>query len=254
MDIRERVTQVGKEKDLRQSTVFSYRRLLLGAGITTTDLSRDEIESLLFSIENQNTRRATIIAVRSVFGYKIKIPKALPRKYVLPDESQLRLALMTSPHELRGLLMMYAGLRVGEACAVTKKSVNGDQLMVDRQMLELHASPAHTGSEAESVLRLATVKTSEDRIVIPFWLAELVKTIEDTAKPSSVRESLRRAGWKVGINLNPHMLRHFYATTLIARGAPLSLVKDQMRHSDIAVTLRAYSQHDASETIHRFFD
>lgn len=254
MDIRERVEQVGREKNLRQSTVFSYRRLLLAAGITDSDLSREEIESLLFSIDNHNTRRATVIAARSVFGYDIKIPKATPRKYVLPDETQLRLALMTSPHELRGLLMMYAGLRIGEACAVTHKSVNGDQLLVDRQVLELHASSFQTGGERKRVVRIAPVKTSDAAIVIPFWLAELVKTIDDTAVPSIVRESLRRAGKKVGISLNPHMLRHYYATTLLAKGAPLTLVQQQMRHSDIATTLRTYSQHDASEAIHRFFD
>lgn len=252
MDIRSLCERVGVEKGLRQSTIFSYRRLLLGAGITDDSLSREEVESLLFDIENPSTRRATVIAVRSVLGHNIRIPKAPKRSYVLPSEDDLRLALMTSPHELRGLLMMYAGLRIGEACAVTSKSINGDKLLVDRQVIELYASSRETGAEAKRVVRIGPAKTSEATITVPFWLAERVKSIDDTAVPSLVRESLRRAGKKVGIKLNPHQLRHWYATTLLERGAPLTLVQHQMRHSDIAITLRAYSEH-STEDIHKLF-
>ena len=77
---------------------------------------------------------------------------------------------MCSTHELRGLLMMCAGLRIGEAC--------------DRR---------------------------------PQWLSERIAALTETVKPDAVRESLRRGGVGVGIGLNPHMLRHWYATTLLAR-------------------------------------
>ncbi|MDH6679895.1 integrase [Rhodococcus sp. LBL1] len=253
MDIRTLCEQVGRERNLRQGTVFSYRRLLLGIGITDDTLSREEIESRLFDLDNASTRRATVIAVRAVLGHKIKIPKAPKRSYVLPDESTLRLALMTSPHEIRGLLMMYAGLRIGEACAVTHRAVNGDRLLVDRQIVELYASPRETGQEAERVRRVGPVKATEATIIVPHWLTPLIQTIDTTAVPSRVRESLRRGGKKVGISLNPHLLRHWYATTLLQRGAPLTLVQQQMRHSDIAVTLRAYSEHN-DEDIHKIFD
>lgn len=252
MDIRTLCEQVGREKELRQSTVFSYRRLLLGVGITDDSLSRDEIESLLYSLDNPSTRRATVIAIRSVLGHKIKIPKSPKRVYALPSEDQLRLALMTGPHELRGLLMMYAGLRIGEACAITGKQVNGDRLLVDRQIVELHASARETGTQALKVNRIGPVKSTEAQLIIPFWLSGLLQTIDETATPSQVRESLRRAGKRAGIHLNPHMLRHWYATTMLERGAPLTLVQQQMRHSDIAVTLRAYSEH-RDEDIHKMF-
>ena len=44
------------------------------------------------------------MAVRSVLGLEIKIPRGVPRRYDLPDEDTLRLALTTTPHEVRGLL------------------------------------------------------------------------------------------------------------------------------------------------------
>lgn len=211
------------------------------------EATRDLCVERLWQLDNANTRRATVIAIRSVLGHQIKIPRGVPRRYDLPDEDTLRLALITSPHEARGLLMMYAGLRIGEACAITLADVSGDRLSVDKQVVQLHRTGQPT------VVHIGPVKTWEATVVIPNWMTDVVLSLTETAKPDVVRESLRRAGRKVGISLNPHLLRHWYATTLLARGVPLSLVSKQMRHSDIVVTLRTYSQHDDGQ-IHDIFD
>lgn len=244
MTIRQRLHEIAMERGLRPSTVYSYLTLLGRLDILDLDdIETDDLYARIWTIENPNVRRAAVIACRSVLGVKIKIPKGVPRHYTLPDEDTLRIALMTSPHEIRGLLMMYAGLRIGEACAVTESDVHGDKLDVTRQVMEL-------SGKGYRICRVAPVKTNEGSITIPYWLSERLVSVDDTPKPGSVRESLRRAGWKVGINLNPHMLRHWYATTLLARGVPLKLVSEQMRHSDVATTLRSYQQTDQGD-IHR---
>ena len=229
--------------------MLSYRRLLDGLGVLDSDPSKEEVLERIWAVENPNTRRATVIAVRSVFGWDIKIPKAVPRRYDLPSEDTLRLALMTSPHEARGLLMMYAGLRIGEACAITRRDVDGDRLTVNKQVQQLHETGKPT------TLRVGPLKSacSDSTVVIPHWLTGVVESLTDTAKPDGVRESLGRGGQRVGIALNPHMLRHWYATTLIANGVALPVVQKQMRHSDIAVTLRTYVQTDTGGTIHGLF-
>ncbi len=89
MDIRTLCEQVARDKNLRQSTEFSYRRLLLSIGITDDSLSREQVEALLFNVNNAATRRATVIAVRSVLGHNIRIPKAPKRRYVLPEPSRV---------------------------------------------------------------------------------------------------------------------------------------------------------------------
>lgn len=237
MNVRHRLFQVAAEKSLRQTTIRSYETLLNRIGLLDLeDPTYEEVLDRIWSIDNTNSRRATIIAIRSVSEMKIKIPKAIPRRYDLPDEDTLRLALMTSPHEVRGLLMMYAGLRVGEACAITARDVHGDRLSVDKQMVEVQREGR------ETIRRIGPVKSNEAAIVIPHWLTPLVESIDDVAYPMSVRESLRRAGTKVGIHINPHMLRHWYATTLLERGVPLVLVSKQMCHSDVSVTLKAYAE------------
>jgi len=249
LTVQQRIREVGLERGLRPTTVRSYEVLLRRLSLLPRrlrEVTRQDCIDLVWTLDNPNTRRATVVAMRSVWGYDIKIPKGVPRRYELPDEDTLRIALMTSPHEIRGLLMMYAGCRIGEACAVTERQVSGDRLTIDRQMIHL----CRTGEESR--IYIAPVKTSEAAIVIPTWLGERLSGLTATARPASVRESLRRAGKKVGVHLNPHMLRHWYATTLLSRGIPLSLVSQQMRHSDVAVTLRSYSQHN-SAAIHEVF-
>lgn len=236
-------------KGLRRSTVLSYQRLLTQLGVLDSDPTKEEVLAALWTLDNPNTRRAAVIAIRSVFGWDIKIPKAVPRRYDLASEDTYRLALMTSPHEARGLLMMYAGLRISEACAITYQDVSGDRLAVNKQYQELH----ETGKPTTYTIGPLKSACSDSTIVIPHFLTDVVLSLTDTPVPGRVRESLRRAGHKVGIHLTPHSLRHWYATTMLQRGVPLPVVQKQMRHSDIAVTLRTYVQFDQQGTIHDTF-
>lgn len=250
MKVQARLYAVALERDLRKSTVIEYQRCLRRVGILDADEETVSVEALtesLWSITNPNTRRNTAIAIRAVLGFPLRIPKAVSRTYDLPDEDTLRLALMTSPHEMRGLLMMYGGLRLGESCAVTRADVNGDRLTVDKQIQALRETGKPT------IVHTTRVKTVEAAIVIPRWLAERVESVTETAKPDGVRESLRRAGSRVGIALNPHQLRHWYATTALERGVPMMVVSRQLRHSDVATTLRTYTQHNTGAHIHGAF-
>lgn len=250
MKVRERLYEVALEKGLRQSTLVSYETLLGRLGLLDTEVEQvgqQAVLDALWAIQSPNSRRSAVVAVRSVLGLQIKIPKGVPRRYTLPDEDTLRLALMTSPHEVRALTMLYCGLRVGEACAVTGADVIEDRLRVDKQVVQVHRTGYPT------VTRIGPVKANEAEVVIPHWLARQVLTLTTTTKPDTVRESLRRAGLKVGIRLNPHMLRHACATMLLERGVPMLVVSGQLRHSDIATTLRTYAQHDSGRAIHDAF-
>jgi len=249
MTVRERLNQVALEKDLRPSTRIAYQRAMTQLGVLhlkVNEVTQQQVTDALWTLSNPNTRRGAAIAARSVFGFKIKIGKSVPRRYQLPEEDTLRLALMTSPHETRGLLMMYCALRLGEACAITRADIAGDRLRVDKQVQALRETGLPT------IVGLAETKGDESDVVIPAWLAERVQGLTETAKPDGVRESLRRAGARVGIALNPHQLRHWSITTMIKRGLPLELVRQQARHSDISVTLTFYEEYNSS-MVHDIF-
>lgn len=247
MDIQDRLRAVAVDRSLRQSTIVGYRHALARLNITDDSISLAEVEARLWEIDSPNSRRQAAIAVRAVLGLPIQIPKAIAKRYDLPDEDTIRMALMLSRYETRGLLMAFAGLRVAEACAVTHKSRRGDTLVVDRQVIELHISAARTGAEIEKVFRLGPTKSREDDVVIPQWLIPYVDALTGIDRPSSVRASIRRCGKRMGIALNPHMLRHWYATESLNRGVSMKTVSRQLRHGDIATTMRTYAQGNAHE-------
>jgi site-specific recombinase XerD len=50
-----------------------------------------------------------------------------------------------------------------------------------------------------------------------------------------------------GKTVNPHMLRHWYATDMIRRGVNPEVVRRQMRHKNVSVTLKIYTQVKSEE-------
>jgi integrase len=58
-------------------------------------------------------------------------------------------------------------------------------------------------------------------------------------KLSRNKEWIKRTGGK---KINPHMLRHWYATDMIKRGVNPEIVRRQMRHKNVSVTLKIYTQ------------
>ncbi|WP_338399701.1 site-specific integrase, partial [Streptomyces turgidiscabies] len=233
---------------VRQSTVRSYMQALRLLGLHETPMSALSLQLLFSTLEtvtNINTRRKYTVALRAIFrdelpGIKgLKIPKAVPREYDLPTEETLRFILMMSPFEFYGLLMMYGGLRIGEAVAITPKDLKGNILKVTRQRDDMD--------------HLVLSKTQGD-VVIPRWLAERVKAHKpETVTTGAVRESLWRYGKKVGVHVNPHMLRHWYATQLAKNKVSPKAAQKQLRHSDIKTTLDFYTQFSGKD-IHDIVD
>ena len=249
--IHDLLRSVAAERRLRDSTVFGYRHALARLSITDDSVTLAEVEARLWEIDSPNSRRQAAIAVRAVLGLPVDIPKAIPKRYDLKDEDTLRLVLMQSKHETRGLLMMYAGVRLAEVCAVTAKSLRGERLVIDRQVVELRASTGITGGAREEVKRLGPTKSREDDVVIPAWLTPRVEGLNGTASPRAVRESLQQAAKKVGVHITPHELRHWYATESLRRGMSMKSVSSQLRHGDIATTMRTYAQGDTQREVRK---
>ena len=232
--LSEHVRQTLMTKDIRPSTRRTYEyglRPFMDMDLDTLTVS--DLNEVLLSIPNQNTRRRVVIALKACVDHPavkaLRYPESVPKVYDLPSEETIRLALMTCPHETRGLLMMYCGLRVGEALAISKDNLTGNMLRV-----------THQKNDAGS---LVPVKTTADAIPVPDFLVPLVAVLEpSTVSVKAVRKAMLNAGKRVGIHLNPHMLRHWYATTLINNKVPPHLVQRLMRHKNIRVTLGVYAQ------------
>jgi integrase len=93
------------------------------------------------------------------------------------------------------------------------------------------------------------------KILLPSWLADEVRNMSPeqywkigmTTKmvSNSCYKLSKGKEWKEmtnGKSVNPHMLRHWYATDMIRRGVNPGVVRRQMRHKNVSVTLKIYTQ------------
>jgi integrase len=226
-------------KDIRPGTRRQYLISLRPFfDLDPDELTVSDLNSILLTMTNQNTRRKCVIALKACVDHPavkaLRVPASVPRDYDLPSEGTLRLALLTCPHETRLLLAMYAGLRLGELCAVTSSDVSGRWLTVARQV-------------GETTRRLMPVKAGQARVPLPAWLAERAEGLSGHVSPKAVRKACANAGRRLGIQLNPHQLRTWYCNHLIAQGLPPHVVQRLMRHANVRVTFTHYARAVASD-------
>ena len=249
MLVSDYLDQVIKSRPYKYSTKQSIIRDVKRLGIA--DLDTSEITSALIRdkvdcIPNHNSRRRLYITARSVFkdlGVCQDLPKmeGISRIYDLPEMEDLHELIDQSKYRLQLFLCMYAGLRVGEACAVTPSKLEGNYLNVNE-------------AYSQDGLHLGSPKTY-GKVLLPDWLADEVRNMKDedfwkigmTTKlvSGSIYKLSRNRKWKALTGnkpVNPHMLRHFYATEMIKRGVNPEIVRRQMRHKNVSTTLRIYTQ------------
>lgn len=240
--VREFATITLSERLLRKSTADSYMQTIRHLGMDDVPVEEVSLQYLfgrLLTITNVNTKRKHTVALRSLFRDVIpnikdlKITKSVPRVYDFPSEEDMRRVIEMTPYRFYGLLMMYGGLRIGEACAITPKDLKGNVLKVHKQRDE----------DGKLVL-----SKTQGEVIIPDWLCVEVKAHKPiVVTPGAVRESLWRYGQKIGITTNPHMFRHWYCTVLVKKKVNPEIARKQMRHSDLKTTLGYYAQVEKSD-------
>lgn len=162
----------------------------------------------------------------------------IPKTYNFPEKEVIHELIESTKYRRILYLCMYAGLRIGEACAVVpaqiKKEGNLYWINVDRAFSQ----------DGQS---LGSPKTL-GRVMIPEWLALEVTDMkmEDywkkgipTKRVTNVCQSL---GHTQKEKINPHMLRHWFATDLVRRNVPANVIMKQMRHKSINTTMQIYAQ------------
>lgn len=234
-------------KPLRISTKDTYRRTFKILGLLDVELSDFNIDlafEKLQKIPNHNTRRTHTIVLRAVLGDQpgfklLPITATIPKHWDLPDEETLRWAIEQSRWWKVLYLCMYAGLRVGEACAIRPSDLKGNRLIVQRQITQRTAEsqPAKTVGS----------------VVVPQWLAEFINNMDESdwypeGKPSiHLTNHCIKLSKKTGVKITPHLLRHWYATHLIKSTHNPELVRRQLRHARLDTTLQVYAQIDGTD-------
>jgi integrase len=249
MKVSQFASQIIESRPYKYQTKQTYYKDLKRLGIW--DLEIDEIDSVMIrnrveTIPTLSTRKRLYITARTIFK-EIGKCQDLPqiqvqgKIYDLPTQEQLEWIIDKSKYRLQLLLCMYAGLRVGEACAITPKKLQKDYLMIDQ-------------AYSQDGLHLGSPK-SYGTVRIPTWLAEEIRNMKEvnywkigvptTRVTHSCFKLSKNREWREmtnGKKFNPHMLRHWYATDMIRRGISPEIVRRQMRHANVNVTLQIYTQ------------
>jgi site-specific recombinase XerD len=89
--------------------------------------------------------------------------------------------------------------------------------------------------------------------LLPEWLADEVRSMTPDQYWNLGMTTKMVSGFKKvqqltgGKPINPHMLRHWYATDMVKRGISPEVVRRQMRHKKIETTMRVYVQVNSAD-------
>jgi integrase len=234
----ELATERLRQRPIRESTFKEYMSTLRTLGLMNVDaedISLALLTERLNRVLTASKRRKHAINLRAALGMPLPCPRPAQKLYDLPPLAELHQALSESPYRRWGWVMLYAGLRLGEACI--NQPLHGRTRQVDGQRM-----PDGT---------VAAAKTCGP-VVMPAWLADPYQSTDFERSANTVYVGIRRAGRAAGFRLHPHVLRHAFATNLVRAGASPEVLRRQMRHHDVAVSLRYYvqpTQHDVDKAV-----
>lgn len=162
-----------------------------------------------------------------------RLPKALPKNLEKGDVAKIRQEAERSSLRDRALLefMLTSGCRVGEIHRLNYK---------DLDFAKRTAGVIGKGG------KIRQVHFSEKCAVLlekyldshPKTTQALFVTKETRMSIRTMQRVMRDLGKKAGLSspLHPHRCRHTFATELLANGAELSFIADELGHSEIATT------------------
>jgi integrase len=248
MLVSEYALNVINNRPLKYGTRQSYIKIIRSLGIWDLEVSSLNCALIFDKVDqmrSHNVKKNVYICLRSVFRElgifnELPILQGIAKEYNFPTQEELHDLIGRSKYRRILFLCMYAGLRVGEACAVIPSQLEGDMLTVDRAFSQ---DGKHLGSPK-----------TYGKVLIPTWLAD------------EIREMTPEEFWKLGMptqlvswacgnlskrrsskHINPHMLRHWFATDMIKRGVNPEIARRQLRHKNIETTMKIYVQVNAQD-------
>ena len=205
----------------------------------------------------------------------VQLPKVItPEMSVLTEEEMRKFvgAMEGDSLQIALILMMFCGLRLGEACALTHNDVRCDNgiyyLNISKSLNRVSNFDAKDG-EPKTILRIQDTKTSKGKRQVPLLpevaekvLAHISWQKEQAAQsygmyeenpwlisnelghyldPGTVRKKLKAVAESIGISdFHPHCLRHTYASQAVKAGVPLPYLSDILGHESTSFTAKVY--------------
>lgn len=216
--------------------------------------------------------RSIMLVMKAVLAYaaenrmcvplqsKISKPQAIAKELPVLTQNEQKLLVnmcLTQIDETKVcvLLSLYAGLRIGEICALEWEDLDLENCLIHVRKTVSRVSG--TGENmARSTLVIAQPKTIASFRDIPIcsWLVPVLKQLHSTRRSAFVASShagfvsprtfdyryhklLRTAGVQT---INYHALRHTFATRCIEAGIDVKTLSELLGHTDASITLNTY--------------
>lgn len=161
----------------------------------------------------------------------------------------------------------YTGLRISEVFGLQKSDIDFEKNTINiNKRLEYH------GVKKEDLNTTNKMKTKASKAIIPLalplkeiligWFAfnpyeKVICDINgDYIHPSAITARIANVSKRLDIPFHFHALRHNFTTNLINNGVKPNIVKELVRHGDIATTLGIYTHvnnDDLSKTIEEIY-
>lgn len=198
---------------------------------------------------------------------KPRAPKPPPPTTSPDDVRALVAAAEATDPELGAVIFLGAltGLRRGELCGLRWSDVVGSELVLRRarviargKVVESAIKMRESGEEdrvpldAVAIAVLEVLREMQAEVAVSVgvtppedgWLLSADGMGITPRRPDRFGREVAAAGKRAGLKTNPHKLRHFMATELVAQGTDIATVAARMRHRDMALTLRTYTHAD----------
>lgn len=192
----------------------------------------------------------------------IKLPKSQNKCYVLTSYEKQLIEKYCFFHydsiSISILLGLYAGLRIGEICALQWKDIDLKTGIIHISKTVQRLKNKNV-SETKTSLIITDPKTptSKRKVPIPFffkeYLIEYYHQIDDCQDtfyvishnkkiidPRTIQYQFKKICYQYHIDINFHALRHTYATNCIMLGIDVKSLSEILGHSNISTTLNLY--------------
>lgn len=220
---------------------------ILQGFVNDLDLSASTVKSI-FSILKSSLCAAESNGLILNIWDKVKLPKKEKSiVQILTANEQKRLeSVLTSPFDIGIWICLYAGLRIGEVCALKWEDIN-----FETSTLIVNGTQARIGNGVEIITPKS--RSSKREIPIPVILMGKLKDITPTCeyvlsknrKPADIR-TYRRYFKKLLQqselpDIKYHALRHTFSTRALEVGMDYKTLSEILGHSSVGITLDLYA-------------
>lgn len=262
-----------KLENKAEATVSKYRsiieRFLLECPIPLENLTSEQVLAWFntYSADKKPKTMDLVLACLSSFfkfcleeeymhtvviknRWRPKIPHPLPN--YLNEQEYARVKLAAEKLSLRDravvLFLFSSGARCSEVAQLCIQDVNLEKRTVQIIGKGKKIRQVHISEECALVLgEYLETRTATDNE--PLFLNKFKQHLGK----QGIYKITTTLGKKAGLNrtLNPHSCRHTFATNMLARGAELEFIADEMGHSDLNTT-RVYARIPSEEMMNGY--